>query len=135
MKFCEQCGLEVKPGANFCQKCGFKLSHEKHPESVNANIKITHTNATTEKLLKGVGNSISTTTSNAESLYNSTKPKLKKLFRLTISVIIGGALLALACFSAYYYYNNIYFPAITEFRDIKLSHKKEDVLNIKGEPD
>ncbi len=37
MKFCEQCGLEVNPKANFCQKCGFKLNCEKHPEPVNAN--------------------------------------------------------------------------------------------------
>ena len=128
MGFCEQCGAEVKSTANFCQKCGFKLTYEEKLEQFNADIKITHTNATTEKLLKNIGDGISKTAS-------STQSKLKSARKPIILIVVIGALLALVGFAAYYYYVKIYFPPITEFRDIKLSYKKEDVKFVKGEPD
>lgn len=131
MKLCKKCGSKVNNEANFCQECGGSISDKKSDYTINANVKIAHTNETTEKVIKGIGNSFY----KAENTYTSTKSKLNKLIKPIKIIIIIGIIFYAINVAAYYYYTNIYFPPQIRFQEINISSSKEEVRLIKGKPD
>lgn len=137
MDFCRECNNKVEPDSKFCGECGAKLGSNVPQEknTFKADVKIAHTNETTEKMLKGLGGSISSVSNSANSKFLLIKNIILKLIKPIIFLLILGGIALGAIASAKYYYTEIYFEPQMEFYGVTLLDKKADIRLIKGAPD
>lgn len=87
MTHCNQCGTKVRADANFCQNCGIDLKSGLTQKAINANLKVALRNETTEKVLKELGNGIS---SGITGFNNIFKKLIKPLIIITIIASIAA---------------------------------------------
>lgn len=133
MDFCSDCNTKVEANSKFCCECGAQLSvSETQEKSIfKAEVKIAHTNETTEKMLKGLGGSLASASNVASSKFLIFKRRvLKPIFFLLVFIIVAIGLIQ----TAKYYYTELYLEPQTEFYGIKLLDKKTDVRLVKGTP-
>ncbi|WP_456325626.1 hypothetical protein [Desulfonauticus submarinus] len=125
MKYCNQCGTKNNLEAKFCHDCGVNLENFSIKTSVNANIKIATTSATTEKAFKAVGNS-----------FSFTFILLKKLIKPVIILSVLAAIIFSLVFGGFFLYEEhlkkdkektieeIKKKIISAQKDIKTNDKK-----------
>jgi uncharacterized membrane protein YvbJ len=80
MKHCTNCGKGINNIDKFCAHCGSSIN--------NDTIKVEITNATTEKVFKAVGDTISSGKQTATTGIKSTTGFVKKIAPIVVTVIV-----------------------------------------------
>lgn len=87
MKHCNKCGAKVSADSKFCQDCGSSLIIDGSNSPINANLKVSLTNETTEKMLSGVSGGIS-------SIVTTLINFIRKIIKPVIIIAIFGVIVA-----------------------------------------
>lgn len=122
MKHCDQCGTKLNLDAKFCHNCGAGLDNSIVNKSIDANLKVDLTNKTTEKILNGVGASLS---SGVTGLKKTTNIFLRILWRVTKWAIVLGIIVVIGILLFQLYEDNE-IEKYDQERQTKIENAKEN---------
>ena len=86
MKYCSNCGEEIKNNSKFCSDCGTKINNGGENDfSINGDVNLNITNKTTEKIIDDVSRNVKNTTNKTVGLF-------KKILPIALILIVIGAI-------------------------------------------